>query len=144
MKNTKEIIFNVTLDLLEEKSLENIQITEICEKAHAKAFSNRKWTVKYLKSDEFIMNMIHFFDDDTRFILLILKWNLLSYVTIYNTKEDLKSAKKMDDDFLKEHSNYVVMYLYGKYFNVCRIWVLENKKESIEELFKIIKYIDKL
>ena len=160
---SKQQITKALIDLLQTQSIDNISITKLTEKAkvsrnafynnfngvedvlkevyreaHKEAFGTKFNELEYFKSQTFIKDLIHFFDKNTLLLLALMKWNLLDYVAQYNTKLTYEYIEKSDNQIIKENAEYFTVFLWGKYFNLCTLWILKGKQESCEEIYKII------
>ncbi|UTY40556.1 hypothetical protein NMU03_07220 [Allocoprobacillus halotolerans] len=92
--------------------------------------------MNYYTSDEAIYDFIHFFDDNTELLLALNKWDLLPYISQYNTNCLLEKA---NNTFIQRYKEYFMIYYTIPYFQICYCWILSDKKESVTQVFQIIK-----
>lgn len=164
---SKQQITNALIDLLQTQSIDNITITqltdyakvsrnafynnfdgiedvlkEVYREAHNKAFGEKLSKIDYYKSHEFIYDLIYFFDKNTLLLLALMRWNLLDYVSKYNTQLTNECVKNCQDKLIKANAEYFTVFLWGKYFNLCTLWILRGKQESIDDIYKMILYFN--
>lgn len=120
-------------------SIEDI-LKEVYQQAHQNTFQNKYHDIHYFTSDEAIQDFITFFDKNTQLLLALNKWDLLPYISKYNTEAVLQSLNQ-ENQFIQDHKEYFMIYYTISYFNICYYWILSGKKESASELFQIIKTI---
>lgn len=157
------------LSIMKKKPFDLITVSEICEAAslsratfyhhyartddvlvsayetaHENAFGRREWTLDYFHSDLFLKDMIRFFDQNTGLIAAISKWNLLPRVAWLPTKMSYDSSSLLSDPYLSKYPQYTTIYLWGNTFDICMAWILGGKKESSEEMLKMMQYMRKL
>lgn len=162
-------IENALLKLMKKHEYERISITDICkeagvsrttfyhhfskaddvllsayETAHEKAFGSHEWTVAYFKSDQFIKDMIHFFDINSDLLTGLRHWGLLERISYLPTVKSLFSAAEEKDEILSKYPAYTMVYLWGNYFSLCSMWLKNGKKETPEQLYEIIRYMNRL
>lgn len=120
-------------------SIEDV-LKEVYRRAHQKTFQDKYKDIHYFTSDEAILDFISFFDKNTPLLLALNKWDLLPYISKYNTEAILQSLNQ-ENDFIQNHKEYFMIYYTIPYFNMCYYWILSGKKETTSELFQIIKEI---
>lgn len=155
------------IDLLQTKSIDRLTIKELTQKAkvsrnafynnfngiedvlkdvyrqaHKEAFGDKLGDLNYLKSQTFIKDIIHFFDQNTMLLLALMKWNLLGYIAQYNTKMTNEYIKNCDNQFIRENAEYFMIFLWSKYFHLCTLWIMKGKQESCEEIYHMIVYFN--
>lgn len=164
---SKQQITKALIDLLQKQPIDDISITALTEKAkvsrnafynnfngmedvlkevyreaHKEAFGTKFNKLDYFKSQTFIKDLIRFFDKNTLLLLALMKWNLLDYIAQYNTKLTNEYIKQCDDQIIKDNAEYFTVFLWGKYFNLCTLWILKGKQESYEDIYQIILYFN--
>ncbi len=167
---SKEKIIQAFTSLLKNKPYDQITITEICYNAqisrqtfyaHYKnkdvIFSDlylnmlnelcipKMNDINYFYSDEFVKTMIDSFDKWSDLYLSLKKWDVLDYLTKDNVNLISQIIKdKSDDPFIQAYPEYFISYIYEPLTSICLNWVLNNKHETKEELFEIIKHFQNL
>lgn len=126
VKKQKNAITLALIDLLHKKPLDLITIKDLCltaqvggtafynhfknkedvlksiyKKAHEEIFGNKFMNIDYLYSDEFIKDMIYFFDVHSDLLFILFKWNLTDLISKYNTEMSLEYIKCCDDEIIK-------------------------------------------
>ena len=114
------------------------------EDAHEKAFGSHAWTVEYFKSEQFIRDMIAFFDENSDLLNVLRHWDLLERISHLPTARSLFYAAEEKDRILSRYPAYTMVYFWGTYFSLCSMWLKNGKQETPEELFAIIRYMDSL
>ena len=165
---TKNQISKALIELLNNKPLDLITIKELAKKAeisrtafynnfnnlddvlnyiyqraHKQIFKEKYSQLEYVYSDEHILDMISFFDKNSKLLLVLIKWNLIELIAKYNTEIVLGYTQHYKNKFIREHAFYFISYYHGSLFNICTYWITNGKQESIETLFKIIKEFDR-
>lgn len=166
---TKNQISKALIELLNNKPLDLITIKELAKKAeisrtafynnfnnlddvlkyiyqraHKQIFKEKNSQLEYVHSDEHILDMISFFDKNSKLLLVLIKWNLIELIAKYNTEIVLGYTQHYKNKFIREHAFYFISYYHGSLFNICTYWITNGKQESIETLFKIIKEFEKI
>ena len=166
---TKNQISKALIELLNNKPLDLITIKELAKKAeisrtafynnfnnlddvlkyiyqraHKQIFKEKYSQLEYVYSDEHILDMISFFDKNSKLLLVLIKWNLIELIAKYNTEIVLGYTQHYKNKFIREHVFYFISYYHGSLFNICTYWITNGKQESIETLFKIIKEFEKI
>ena len=166
---TKNQISKALIELLNNKPLDLITIKELAKKAeisrtafynnfnnlddvlkyiyqraHKQIFKEKYSQLEYVYSDEHILDMISFFDKNSKLLLVLIKWNLIELIAKYNTEIVLGYTQHYKNKFIREHAFYFISYYPGSLFNICTYWITNGKQESIETLFKIIKEFEKI
>lgn len=166
---TKNQISKALIELLNNKPLDLITIKELAKKAeisrtafynnfnnlddvlkyiyqraHKQIFKETYSQLEYVYSDEHILDMISFFDKNSKLLLVLIKWNLIELIAKYNTEIVLGYTQHYKNKFIREHAFYFISYYHGSLFNICTYWITNGKQESIETLFKIIKEFEKI
>lgn len=166
---TKNQISKALIELLNNKPLDLITIKELAKKAeisrtafynnfnnlddvlkyiyqraHKQIFKEKYSQLEYVYSDEHILDMISFFDKNSKLLLVLIKWNLIELIAKYNTEIVLGYTQYYKNKFIREHAFYFISYYHGSLFNICTYWITNGKQESIETLFKIIKEFEKI
>ena len=166
---TKNQISQALIELLNNKPLDLITIKELAKKAeisrtafynnfnnlddvlkyiyqraHKQIFNEKYSQLEYVYSDEHILDMISFFDKNSKLLLVLIKWNLIELIAKYNTEIVLSYTQHYKNKFIREHAFYFISYYHGSLFNICTYWITNGKQESIETLFKIIKEFEKI
>ena len=116
----------------------------IYQRAHKQIFKEKYFQLEYVYSDEHILDMISFFDKNSKLLLVLIKWNLIELIAKYNTEIVLSYTQHYKNKFIREHAFYFISYYHGSLFNICTYWITNGKQESIETLFKIIKEFEKI
>lgn len=116
----------------------------IYQRAHKQIFKEKYFQLEYVYSDEHILDMISFFDKNSKLLLVLIKWNLIELIAKYNTEIVLSYTQHYKNKFIREHAFYFISYYHGSLFNICTYWIINGKQESIETLFKIIKEFEKI
>ena len=166
---TKNQISQALIELLNNKPLDLITIKELAKKAeisrtafynnfnnldavlkytyqraHKQIFKEKYSQLEYVYSDEHILDMISFFDKNSKLLLVLIKWNLIELIAKYNTEIVLSYTQRYKNKFIREHAFYFISYYHSSLFNICTCWITNGKQESIETLFKIIKEFEKI
>ena len=166
---TKNQISKALIELLNNKPLDLITIKELAKKAeisrtafynnfnnlddvlkyiyqraHKQIFKEKYSQLEYVYSDEHILDMISFFDKNSKLLLVLIKWNLIELIAKYNTEIVLSYTQHYKNKFIREHAFYFISYYHGSLFNICTYWITNGKQESIETLFKITKEFEKI
>ena len=166
---TKNQISKALIELLNNKPLDLITIKELAKKAeisrtafynqfnnlddvlkyiyqraNKQIFKEKYSQLEYVYSDEHILDMISFFDKNSKLLLVLIKWNLIELIAKYNTEIVLGYTQHYKNKFIREHAFYFISYYHGSLFNICTYWITNGKQESIETLFKIIKEFEKI
>lgn len=166
---TKNQISKALIELLNNKPLDLITIKELAKKAeisrtafynnfnnlddvlkyiyqraHKQIFKEKYSQLEYVYSDEHILDMISFFDKNSKLLLVLIKWNLIELIAKYNTEIVLGYTQHYKNKFIREHAFHFISYYHGSLFNICTYWITNGKQESIETLFKIIKEFEKI
>ena len=163
-------IIIATIELLKTKPYDKISIKEICENArvsrqtfyahytskddvfrnfYIEMFNdlclNKISNISYFYSDEFVISIINFYDQWSELFIVLNRWNLLSILTkdSINIINDL-ILEICDVPYINDYPSYFLSFIYEPLTSVCLKWVLNNKKESKEELFNIISYYRKI
>ncbi|MCR5228752.1 MAG: TetR/AcrR family transcriptional regulator [Solobacterium sp.] len=167
--SNRKIIEKALLKLMKKNAYERISITDICreagvsrttfyhhfskaddvllsayESAHEKAFGSHSWTIDYFKSDQFITDMIRFFDVNSDLLTALRHWDLLARISYLPTEKSLFSASEEKDGILAAYPAYTMIYFWGNYFSICSMWLRNGKKETPEQMFKIIRHMNSL
>lgn len=165
---TKIRITNALIQLLDRYPLENISITLLCDKAqvsrsafynnyahiedvlkqhyssmHYQSFKHQYQDVDYMYSDQHIKDFIQFFDLNSNLLNALQKWDLFSIIAKYNTELVIEDLKKSNSTFVKENAYYFMIYNCTKFFYLGLAWIANNKKETPQELFNLIKKMDR-
>ena len=168
-EKSKLAISQSLIEILQRKPLDLITIKELTEKAHVgrtafyNNFKNLEDVLKYIYrnahheifndkfkdltyqySDNYIKDMIDFFDKNSQLLNVLFKWNLIDIIAKYNTNLVLSYAKNYDDEIIRNNSFYFTCFTSVTIFNICLLWITKEKKESKEELFNLIKYFQNL
>lgn len=168
-EKTKEQLAGALIELLERKPLDLIRIKELCDrahvcksafynnfktkddvlkyvyrKAHYKVFQDNYKNSFYLYSDQHFKDMIDFFDENSELLKVLFKWQMIDIITKYNTEIVMSYVEKYDDKMIRNHAYYFTCYSGVTYFNMCGAWIMQEKKESKEEFFQLIKYFESL
>lgn len=166
---TKRQISTALVELLQRQPIETITITNLAERAkvsrsafynnyknmegvlkeayrqaHQEAFSLKYHDLDYINSHQFIKDIIRFFDENTELLLALMKWDLLSYVAKYNTDITNNCAKNYGDAVIRENTEYFTLFYWSRYFNICRYWIMEGKRETPEEIYQVIIYLENM
>lgn len=125
------------------KSLEDV-LKYVYRNAHKKVFKDKYENQYYQYSDEYLKDMIDFFDNNSNLLNALYKWNLIDIVAKYNTDLVLDYVKNYEDMTIKNYPFYFICFSGGNIFNLCILWLSTGKKESKEELFHLLKYFQGL
>lgn len=164
-EKTKHLIAEALVEMLHKQPLDLISIKELCDrakvgrtsfynnfkskedalkyiyrKAHNQVFQDKFKDLAYLCSDCFIRDMIAFFDANSDLLTVLHKWNLLDVIAKYNTEMSLTYVQQCEDETIKRRYDYFVCYSSSSLFNICSLWVLNQKNISAKELFDTIQY----
>lgn len=60
------------------------------------------------------------------------------------TKNDISYATQYNDAIIIDNAVYYVTFRGTQMFNICYVWIMNNKDKILQELFDMIKYFDKL
>lgn len=167
--SNRKNIEKALLRLMKKNAYERISITAICkeagvsrttfyhhfskaddvllsayETAHEKAFGRHEWTVSYFKSDQFIKDMISFFDVNSDLLTALRNWDLLPRISYLPTAKSLFSAAEEKDEILSKYPAYTMVYFWGSYFTLCSMWLRNGKKETPQQMYEIIRYMNSL
>jgi hypothetical protein len=88
--------------------------------------------------------MIHFFDTNADLLTALRHWDLLQRISYLPTAKSLFSAAEEKDEILSRYPAYTMIYFWGSYFSLCSMWLRNGKKETPEEMFQIISYMNRL
>lgn len=108
--------------------------------AYDKCFADKEKINNYLLSDQYIRDIICFFDENTQLILGISKWNLLSTITFKQTFTSFENAKQYDK--FDQYNDYYIVYCWTNYFQMLLLWCLKGKQESSKEIYNLIREFD--
>lgn len=164
-EKTKLLLSKTLIEILERKPLDLITIKQLTEKAHVgrtafyNNFSNLEDILKYIYrnahyeifkdkfknmsyqySDEYIKDMIDFFDKNSNLLNVLYRWNIIDIIAKYNTNLVLNYVKNYDNEIIRNNAFYFTCFTSVNIFNMCLLWITKDKKESKEELFSLIKY----
>jgi len=167
--SNRSSIEKALLKLMKKQDFEHITITDICreasvsrttfyhhftgaddvllsayETAHELAFGEHEWTLEYFKSNQFIKDMIRFFDVNSDLLLELRHWDLLSRISWLPTEKSLHSASEETDRVLSKYPAYTMIYFWGSYFSIFSMWLRSGKKETPQQMYEIISYMNKL
>ena len=112
--------------------------------AHKEAFKDKFQNHYYQCSDEYIIDMIDFFDKNSHLLNVLFQWNLIDMIAKYNTHLVLEYVKNYDDIIIKNNPFYFICFTGATIFDMCILWLIREKQESKEELFSLIKYFQSL
>ena len=157
-------IGNTLIQLLQKYPIDQISITLLCKEAqvsrsafynnykhiedvlkdhyyqmHYLCFHHNYKDVDYIYSDQHLKDFINFFDINSDLLLALMKWNLLPYIAKYNTEIVIDDLKQCNDEYIREHSYYYMIYYCSKFFYLGVAWLGNGKQESKDELFEMIK-----
>ena len=76
----------------------------------------------------FINDFVNFFDEYSKLLTSINKWNLINYLSV-------KRMIVLEEEF---YTQYVLSYCVGRYYIVCSDWINNGKKESKEEIILLL------
>ena len=125
------------------KSIEEVLLS-VYKKAHHDAFHDKFEDEYYVLSDQYILDNIRFFDDNSKLLLAVYKWDLIAYTAKEPTAMVLDYASQYNDEISKKYPFYYTCFFHSHIFNICQLWVINGKKETKEELYHIIKHFNKL
>ena len=66
-----------------------------------------------------------------------------AYIAKYNTHCILNSLEQSNNPFIHQYKEYFMIYHTIPYFQICYYWILSDKKETPQELFQMIKQLQK-
>ncbi len=165
-KITKDRIKNALIILLNSFPLESITIKQLCDKAEISrtsfyhyynnldeilkelfdesfetSFGSKKWDLDYLYSNDFITDVVDFFDKNTPLLLALQKWELIQFVA--NKKAKILNQKMLESMTYKSsnYSSYILTFLMGRYFIVCSQWIKNGKIETKEDLITLLFHL---
>ena len=123
---TKNQISKALIELLNNKPLDLITIKELAKKAeisrtafynnfnnlddvlkyiyqraHKQIFKEKYSQLEYVYSDEHILDMISFFDKNSKLLLVLIKWNLIELIAKYNT-ENAEIYNRNADEYIEK------------------------------------------
>lgn len=84
--------------------------------------------------------MITFFDDNSDLLLILFKWNLFEIIAKYNTQLVLNYVKEYDNPIIRAHPYYYICFESSAIFDMCILWISNDKNMSKEELFDLIQH----
>ncbi|MCD7839431.1 MAG: hypothetical protein LUG46_02240, partial [Erysipelotrichaceae bacterium] len=116
----------------------------VYKQKHYKHFGDKFKDMKYQSSDAYIMDFINFFDENDKLLLAINKWNLIDYVAKENTKASISYTNQYSDPMIRNNAEYYVAFKGTQIFNICYLWLMNNKDKTPQELFDMIKYFNQL
>lgn len=125
------------------KSIEEVLISTY-EKAHYDAFHKKFEDEYYVLTNQFILDNIKFFDDNDKLLLAIYKWDLIAYIAKEPTAMVLDYASNYKDSITRNYPFYYTCFFHSHIFNICKLWIINGKKESKEELYHIIKHFENI
>ena len=168
-QKTKEALSSTLILMLKRLPLDDISITALCKTAkvsrtafysnfhtkddvllyiyrqnHTLVFKDKFKESSYLLSDDFIKDMISFFDRNSDLLEVIYHWDLIDIITRFNTRISLDLATNYPTTITDGSEDYFTLFISSSIFNVCLYWVLKKKDLTPEELFKKIKYYLKM
>ena len=76
----------------------------------------------------FINDFVNFFDEYSKLLTSINKWNLINYLSV-------KRMIVLEEEF---YTQYVLSYCVGRHYIVCSDWINNGKKESKEEIILLL------
>lgn len=164
--NMKKIL-EATVSLMSSSPYENITIKDICKEADVsrqtfynyfkskdeifrvffsdiaaskKIFSSSQ-TADYLFSEQYMLDLIQFFDEYSTIFLALYNQNILWYLG----KDMVSSHKKLifsniRDRYILDKRNYYYLYITLPSAYICLEWIKNGKKETREELVNMMKY----
>ena len=125
------------------KSIEEVLLSAY-KKAHHDAFHLKFEDEYYVFSDQYILDNIRFFDDNSKLLLAIYKWDLITFVAKKQTSMVIDYTTHYHDPIIQKNSHYFMCFSNVSIFYTCQLWVINGKQETPEELFDMIKYFIKL
>ncbi len=165
---TKQKLSKALIELLQSNPFEEVTISSLTNKANVSrsafynnyknieeclketyyysfldAYQDNYSNLDYLFSDNYILDTIKLFDINTELILALNKWNLLSFITRPEVKESIDYIKNYKNDLISQYPDYFMVYS-SRVFNVCLMWLYNNKKETPDQLYSIIKGIQQI
>lgn len=164
--DSKNNIIKAFIKLLKVKPFDKVSIKEICDNANVsrqtfyahyaskddifkkfyiEMFNElclKKITdVKYFYSDGFIWSVIDFFEEWNELFIVLNQWDLLTYLTKESTNAINDIIREICDiPYITDHPSYFLSFVYEPLTSICLKWVLSGKKETKNELLKIIVY----
>ena len=62
-----------------------------------------------------------------------------------NAKSEAEeSASEETDRVLSKYPAYTMIYFWSSYFSICSMWLRSGKKETPQQMYEIISYMNKL
>ena len=169
MNYSKKAIIDAFIILLQNHPYDEITVSEVVEKAmisratyynhfnqledvlkeaytqaYSDCFSDKAKEHEYLKSHEFINDIVTFFDENTNLVKALLKWNILGNIAFKQTKDSIDYAQSYKKEVTFDHEDYYVLYLWSSCFNVLTLWCLKGKPETREEMIKLLKIFNNM
>lgn len=166
-KYTKDVLSHALIHLLQKYPIDQITISQLVEEAqvsrgafynhysrledvlkevyqnaHQKAFEDKLQDIQYLLSNEYIWDMISFFDNNSELLLAVYKWDLLDFIPKEKTEKVIQHTQQFQDSIIQKHPFYFMCYSHIRYFTIGIAWLLKGKKESPQELFEIIQHFN--
>lgn len=164
--SAKLCIAEALLSLLKEQDLSSIHIKDLVKKAgvsrtsYYRHFTTKEEILSYymeyvleqyiqtidrkknapFRSYEHILDSLIFFKQYKDFALCLYKSNL-TYILMNSLNDYIRKQPTFDDS--RPVPSYSLYYYAGALYNVYMQWILNNTKESPEELAKIIARFNK-
>lgn len=169
-KNSKEEIIKAASHLIKTIPYEKITITKICQEAnvsrvtfyhyfkdidsifeevyyqlHTLYCSHQMKGIEYFYSDDFIKGIIEIYDKVSDIMIGLNKWNIEEILgrKMKNIYQDFTLCMS-DDPYIIDHCDYYLSFIFEPICHIVQQWLRNNKKESKEELFQIIKHYQSL
>lgn len=164
-KQTKQKISTALIEMLQRQPMDLITIKELTQKAqvgrtafynnfknlddvlkyvyreaHYQVFQDKFKDEHYQSSDQYLWDMLTFFEDNSDLLTALNKWHLIDAIAKYNTEICLEYTKQYSDDIIKNNAMYYTLYTGVVAFNMASLWIFTGKKESKEDYFQLLKY----
>lgn len=165
ISKTKQKMIGALIELCKYKPFDEITIKDICNKAGIsrstfyynydrkddifsdafevmlmKLFDNKTNEEQYYYSDEYLRDCINMYDKFTGLLLALEKWDVLDLITRTPLSRMNGLFENSNDDIIKNHYTYYVLFMTYPYYYVLMSWIKKGKKESKEQMFEICKH----
>lgn len=157
------------VDLLEDIPYDRLTIRQVCERAAVsrptfyahfagkddifRSFwldsfnqlcASRLRDPAFLQTDAFAWSIIDFYDEWPRLFVVMDRWGATPLLTRGSSGAINHILRRESNvGYVRDHPPYFLSFAYEPVTSVCLRWVLANKPETREELFRIISYYRK-
>lgn len=164
--NTKQIFISAAAKLMRNTPFDKITITMLCKEASLSrqtfysyydniddvikdAYLNmfkdnclkKMNSIDYFYSDEFLYNIIECFDRESDFFLGLDRWEMLRFFSKESVDLHVTIIKNISkDNTISKYPDYFISFIFEPVCSICLKWIKSGKKESPEELVRIIRH----